>query len=68
MVADAAGDQRGVAVHDCVETSTVAIRKVSVRTLTVAICEMLDVRLEIRKRHSLGVSRCDSNALICSVL
>ena len=59
-MADAAGDQRGVAVHDCTETSTVAIRKVSVGTLTVAICETLDVRLEIRKRHSLGVSRCDS--------
>ena len=59
-VADAAGDQRGVAVHDYTETSTVAIRKVSVGTLTVAICETLDVRLEIRNRHGLGVSRCDS--------
>ena len=58
-MADAAGDQRGVAVHDCTETSTAAIHKVSIRTLTVAICEILDVRLEIR-RHSLGVSRCDS--------
>ena len=59
-VADAAGDQRGVVVHDCTETSTVAIHKVSVGTLTVAICETLDVRLEIRDRHSLGISRCDS--------
>ena len=60
LLADVAGDQRGVAVHDCMETSTVAIRKVSVGTLTLAICETLDVCLEIRKRHSLGVSRCDS--------
>ena len=59
-MADTAVDQRGAAVHDCTETSTVAIHKVSVRTLTVAICESLDVRLEIRKRHSLGVSGCDS--------
>ena len=59
-MADAAGDQRGVAVHDCTETRTVVIRKVSVGTLTVAICESLDVRLEIRGRHSLGISRCDS--------
>ena len=59
-MADAAGDQRGVAVHDCTETSTVAIRKVSVGTLTVAICETLDVRPEVRERHSLGVSRCES--------
>ena len=38
-MADAADDQRGVAVYDCTETSTVAIRKVSVGTLTVAICD-----------------------------
>ena len=48
---DAAGDHRGVAVHGCTKTSTVAIHKVSVGTLTVAICETLDVRLEIRKRQ-----------------
>ena len=59
-MADAAGDQRVVMVNDCTETSTVAMRKVCVGTLTVAICETLDVRLEIRKRHSLGVSRCNS--------
>ena len=35
-MADAAGDQRGVTVHDCTETSVVAIRQVSVGTLTVA--------------------------------
>ena len=59
-MADAASDQRGVAVHDCTETSIVAIREVSVGTLTVETCETLDVRLEIRQRHSLGVSRCES--------
>ena len=35
-MADATGDQSGVAVHDCRETIAVAIRQVSVGTLTVA--------------------------------
>ena len=38
----------------------VSVRKVSVGTLTLSICETLGGRLEIRKRHSLDVSRCDS--------